>query len=516
MHTLTSGSVDRSSISPTAHTAPVAPAPRLGLLLVVMCAALALVVAATSSLALAVPDIARQIDATQVQTTWIVNAYALVFAALLLPVGIAADRYGRRGFLVAGLLVFAGASAASGYLDEPAAVIALRGLAGLGAAAVMPATLSVLVDAYPPERRERAVSIWAAVSGAGAMVGLVSAGLLLDSFWWGSVQVATGIAAAAVALVCFVVVPRSSNPDLRLDPLGAVLSLLGLAGVMFAVIQGPDSGWTSVEVLAAAALGLAGLVGFVVHELRTSTPMLDVRLFSSRLLSTGSGLVFLQFVAAYAFFLLAPQWLQFLRGQSPLEAALWFLPFLLGVGPASALAPGLVERFGPGRVGAIGMLAMAAALVGMGVLGPLDATLWWFAGCVVVFAFGFGLAATPGTSLIIGGLPEDRRTLSAAVNDVTREVGGALGGAIAASVLLVAYGVRVDDVQGLPSEAADRAGEGFAQAIGVAQGLPRELGARLAAAARDAFADGYMIALFIAAGVLVAGALLTAWGARRR
>jgi EmrB/QacA subfamily drug resistance transporter len=480
-----------------------------------MCSALALVVAATSSLALAVPEVAADVGATQVQTTWIVNAYALVFSALLLPVGIAADRFGRRGFLVAGLTLFATATAVSGFLDDPAAIISLRGVAGLGAAAVMPATLSVLVDAYPEDRRERAVSIWAAVSGAGAMVGLLGAGLLLDHFWWGSVQLATGIVAVLVALVCLLVVPASRNPELRLDPLGALLSLVGLAGVVFAVIQGPDSGWGSAEVVAAGVVGVASLVGFVLHELRTPAPMLDVRLFRSRLLSTGGGLVFLQFLAAYAFFLLAPQWLQYLEGRTPLEAALWFLPFVLGIAPASVLAPPLIGRLGPGPVGASGMLLMAAALAGMAALAPADRTLWWFGAAVVLFAFGFGLAATPGTSLIIGGLPEDRRTLSAAVNDVTREVGGALGGALAATVLLSAYAGQVGDLPGLPAEASERAGEGFAQAVSIAPELSPELGRRLVAAARDAFADGYSTALLLAAGVLVVGAVLTVVGARR-
>lgn len=511
---MTSSTTDTSHVATDRRGGPAEP--RLGLLLVTMCTALALVVAATSSLALAVPQIAEQVGATQVETTWVVNAYALVFAALLLPVGIAADRFGRRGFLVAGLLVFAGATVASGFLESPAGIVALRGVAGLGAAAVMPATLSVLVDAYPADRRERAVSIWAAVSGAGAMVGLLTAGLLLDHFWWGSVQLATGLAAAVVALVCWSVVPTSRNPELRLDPLGAVLSLAGLAGVVFAVVQGPESGWASAEVVAAGALGLLALAAFVGHELRTPAPMLDVRLFRSRLLSTGGGLVFLQFLAAYAFFVLAPQWLQYLEGRTPLEAALWFLPFVLGIAPASVLAPPLIARIGPGPVGAAGMLLMGAALAVMAGLGSGDGPLWWFGAAVVLFALGFGLAATPGTSLIIGGLPEDRRTLSAAVNDVTREVGGALGGALAATVLLASYAGQVGDVPGLPDQAAERAEEGFVQAVTTAAALPTGTGQELVRAAREAFADGYSTALLLAVGVLVVGAVLTLLGARGR
>ena len=507
-----------SSLAPAAgaHAADGGRAPRLGLLLLTMCSALGLVIAATSSLALALPAVAADTGATQSEATWVVNAYALVFAALLLPVGIAADKYGRRGFLVGGLTVFALATAASGLLDDPLAIIALRGVAGLGAAAVMPATLSVLVDAFPEDRRARAVSVWAAVSGAGAMVGLVVAGLLLDSFWWGSVQLTTGAAAAVLAAACLLVVPPSRNPGLRLDPVGAVLSLVGLAGVVYAVVEGPEIGWTATRVLVGAVVGVAALAGFVVHELRTEAPMLDVRLFRSRWLATGSALVFLQFFSAYAFFFLGPQWLQSVRGEGPLGAAAWFLPFAVGVAPASLLAPWLIDRLGPGAVGAWGMAQMGLALGAMALQADGGTSLWWFAATTVVLAFGFGLAVTPGTSLIIGGLPEDRRTLSAAVNDVTREVGGALGSAVAASVLLAVYGARLDDLGGLPGPVADVADEGFVQAAGAAGQLPPREGGQLLSTATDAFGDGFGTALWVAAGVLLLGAVVTAVGARRR
>src|SRR3954468_13932771 len=184
----------------------------LGALLAGMCAALALMIGAGSSLALALPQLARSTGASQTQLTWVVNVYALVFAALLLPLGIAADRFGRRGALLLGLAVFALCSVAAGLAADPAQVITLRALAGAGAAAVMPATLAVLVDAYPPERRANAIGVWAAVSGAGALLGLLFAGVLLEFLWWGSVQIAFGVASLAVLAVCLVVVPTSRNP----------------------------------------------------------------------------------------------------------------------------------------------------------------------------------------------------------------------------------------------------------------------------------------------------------------
>jgi EmrB/QacA subfamily drug resistance transporter len=486
----------------------------LTVLLVVMCASLALVIGANSSLSLALPDIARDTGATQTQLTWVVNAYALVFAALLLPVGLAADRYGRRGALVLGLAVFGGASLASAFTSEPLVLIALRALAGAGAAAVMPATLSVLVDAYPPERRSRAIAVWAGVSGAGALFGVVLAGVLVESFWWGSVQVAYGVGALAAVLASLAVVPTSSNPDLPVDAAGGVLSLLALSGIVFGVVEGPERGWTDGLTVTALVVGAVSAALFVRHELRAADPMLDVRLFRSPGLAAGSALVFLQFFAAFGFFFLAPQFLQYVRDFSPLEAALALLPIALGIGPASALGPRLLDRFGARDVGAFGMGQMATSFALFAWLA--DGPYWQFAVTLSVFGFGFGLAVTPGTVLIIDGLPEDRRTLSAAVNDVTREVGGALGGAVLASVLVAVYADRIAGATGgLPPDAAAVAGEGAAQALGIAQQLGPG-GAALAEAARDAFTDGYALALSVGAVVLLLGAVVTGLVAPRR
>jgi EmrB/QacA subfamily drug resistance transporter len=477
----------------------------LGALLALMCTALALVIGANSSLSVALPDLAADLGATQTELSYVVNAYALVFAALLLPVGFAADRYGRRGFLVAGLAVFGAASLASAHVSSPEAVIVLRGVAGLGAAAVMPATLSVLVDAFPPERRTFAVSVWAGVSGAGAMLGVLLSGVMLEFFWWGSVQVAYGVAAAVVAVAAFAVVSPSRNPSLSLDPVGGGLALVGLSGLVLGVIEGPERGWTDPLTLTALVVGLLALAGFVRWEATADAPMLDVRLFRNPGLAAGSALVFLQFFAAFGFFFLAPQFLQFVQGHDALGAALRLLPLALGIGPASNLGPKLLERFGSRWVGAFGMGQMAVAFALFAQLG--DGPYWRFAAALVVFGFGFGLAITPGTQLIIDGLPADRRTLSAAVNDVTREVGGALGGAVAASVLVAVYGAQLTTT-GLPEPAAEAAEEGVAAALGVAGQLGPQAAA-LVVSATSAFTDGYRVALLVGAAVLLAGAFVS-------
>src|SRR3954468_12355709 len=239
---------------------------KLGTLLAAMCSALALVIAAGSSLSLAMPDIARDTGATQTELTWMVNAYALVIAGLLLPFGILADRYGRRPALLIGLGVFATATLVSGALSDPLALVVLRGVAGAGAAAVMPATLSVLVDAFPADRRASAIGVWAAVSGAGAVLGLLLAGVLLQFAWWGSVQLATGSLALVALGGCAAVVPQSRNPGLRLDPLGSGLALLGLGGLVYGIIEGPVRGWDDGITVTALVTGGVLLVAFVVHK----------------------------------------------------------------------------------------------------------------------------------------------------------------------------------------------------------------------------------------------------------
>ena len=218
-----------------------------------------------------------------------------------------------------GLAVFAAAGVASAFATDPAVLIALRALAGLGAAAVFPVTLSALVDAYPAERRAFAVGVWSGVSAAGAVLGTVVAGVLLEVFWWGSVQLVFGIVALALIPGVVRVVAQHRDPTLSLDPLGALLSALALTGLVFGVIQAPTAGWASAEVLAAFGLGLVALAGFVVHELRTAAPSLDVRLFARRGLAAGALLVSLQFFASLGLFVLAPQYLQIVSGWSPLR-----------------------------------------------------------------------------------------------------------------------------------------------------------------------------------------------------
>ena len=488
-------------------TATKASPARLRSLLVLLCAALAAVLAANAALSIAIPDLAIETGADQSQLTWIIDAYALAFAALLLPAGIAADRIGRRTVLVTGLLIFAAASLISAFSTDPSVLIALRALAGVGAACVFPVTLSALVDAYPEERRAFAVAVWSGISAAGAVLGSLMAGVLLEFFWWGSVQVVFGVVALILVPGVAIFVAQHRDRSLSLDPLGALLSAVALTGLVYGVIEAPTDGWTSAKVLTAFGVGLVAGAGFIVHQLRSPVPSLDVRLFGRRGLAAGSLLVSLQFFASLGLFVLGPQYLQLVLGYSPLQAALAFLVIPVGVGAGTGLTAGLIPRVGARLPGAGGLLVMAGGFVALAIGASATApSLWALVPGLLVFGLGFGLAVTPGTVLILNGLPADRRSVASAVNDITREVGGVVGIAVLSSVLISTYRSDIaPTLASVPDALREPASDGAGTAIGIADRLG-SAGGPLADAARSAFATGFCTALWVTAAVLVVAA----------
>jgi EmrB/QacA subfamily drug resistance transporter len=485
---------------------------QLRALLIVLCAGLALVVAGNSALAIALPDIAADLEADQSELTWIIDAYALTFAALLLTAGIAADRIGRRTILVAGLAVFGVACVASAFSPDPDWFIAFRALAGIGAAAVFPVTLSALVDAYPVERRTFAIGIWSGVSSAGAVVGTIVAGVLLESLWWGSVQLLFGGVALVIIVPALFLVAQNRNPSLSLDPLAAFWSIVALAGLVFGVIEGPQRGWFDPVTVIALSIGVIGFAAFVNHQLRAKVPSLDVRLFRNRGLAAGSLIVTVQFFASLGFFVLVPQYLQIVLGYTPLGSALALLILPLGVASGIGIASALTKRFGARVPGALGLFVMGAgfAAFAVGSGDGVDASLWVLGAGALLFGLGFGMGITPGTELIIEGLPAERRSVSSAVNDITREVGGVVGIAVLSSVLVTFYR---DDIKpalaGLPQQVQEVVDSGAGAAIGVAESIGPN-GVVLADAAREAFAYGLSASLWVGAIVLMVAAVATA------
>ena len=483
---------------------------RRSAVLLVACAALMTVVAAVASLNVALPSIARGTGASQQELQWIVDAYALVFAGLLLPAGAIGDRYGRRGTLITGLILFGGAALTAAFVDAPASLIALRSVMGVGAALIMPVTLSVITTVFPPEERGRAVGTWVGVAGSGAVIGLIGSGLLLEWFSWTSVFVLNGALAALALAGTLAVVPATRDADPpRLDPIGAVLSISGVAGLVYVVIEAPTHGWTDTFTLGGLAASLALLAAFVAWEARRQDPMLDPRLFRRRGFATGSLSITVQFFAAFGFFFVALQYLQLVAGHSPLTAALALAPMAAIAIPMARISPSLADRLGMRVVGAAGLVSMAIAFVVWSTLDSGSGYGHFLAG-LIPLAAGMALAGAPATTAITASLPAERQGVASAVNDTARELGGALGIAVLGSVLYDAYRSRLADATaGLPAGVAERAQESLAFVAGLSQG--GDARARgLLEAAQAAFMDGLSASLLAGAAVLLAGAAFVA------
>ncbi|MFZ2176116.1 MAG: MFS transporter, partial [Rhodococcus sp. (in: high G+C Gram-positive bacteria)] len=315
-------------------------------MLIVSCMAVALVVAAMAALYSALPQIAVATGATQAQLTWIVDGYTLVLACFVLPAGAIGDRYGRRGVLVAGLALFAFASALPLFLADPAWLIAARALAGAGAALVMPSTLSILTAGFPPAHRGRAVGVWAGVAGSGAVLGILGAGVLLEQWSWTSVFVGLTVAGAVLAgLACSIAESRQQEHP-PVDWVGAATVVVAVGAIVFAVIEVPARGWSDSLVAISTAVGLFAVVVFVVVELRSSAPLLDVRLFARRGFGAGALSVCIQFLVTFGVFLLLVQYLQLILGYGPLTAALALTPMVVPLIVISVIAPWLSNIVG--------------------------------------------------------------------------------------------------------------------------------------------------------------------------
>ncbi|GAA0579196.1 MFS transporter [Actinomadura livida] len=469
---------------------------------------LATVVSAVASLNTAVPSIARDTGAGQTELAWIIDAYALVFAALLLLGGAIGDRYGRRRALTAGLVVFGAGSAAAALVSDPNWLIAMRGVLGVGAALVMPATLSTITSTFAAEARTRAVGMWAGVAGASAVFGLLASGTLLEFWSWRSVFVLNVVLAAAALIATLAAVPESAEPDApKLDLTGAAITVAGLGLLVYSIIEAPVAGWASVRTLAGLAAGVLVLAGFVAWELRRPHPLLDPRLFRIRPFSAGTLSITLQFFAFFGFIFIVLQYLQLVKGDSALIGALSLVPMALAMMPsARVVAPRLAARFGAPRVITAGLLLVSAALL---VFSLLDETsgYWLLLAGLLPLGAGMGLAMTPATAAIIDALPRDKQGVGSAVNDLARELGGALGIAVLGSVLQSGYRANLAP-EGVPAPVAEQAKESLAMALRAGPGI--------AAEARTAFAAGVQSAMLTAAIALAGTAVAVAALSRAR
>lgn len=480
---------------------------RLRLVLATVSMALMMVVSAVSGLNVALPDLARDTQATQSELQWIVDAYTVTLAGLLFISGAVGDRYGRRILLIVGLIIFGSAATAAMFTSDPATLIVLRAVMGVGAAAVMPTTLSIITTSFPEEKRGAAVGLWVGVAGGGAVLGLVMSGLLLEFFSWNSFF-ALNVVLAILALVgAVLVIPNSVDESpASLDLVGGLLSLVAVGGLVFGIIEGPVAGWDSIESWGAITIGIVAGILFVWWELRQEHPLLDPRLFKLRGFGTGSASNTIQFFAAFGFFFISLQYLQFVIGLSPLVAAVSMLPMALVLIPLARNSPRISDHFGYNRVGSSGLILMAVGFVVISFI-QVDLNYLVFLIGLLFFGAGMALAGAPATTAITGSLPPSKQGVASATNDTAREFGSAMGIAILGSVLNSTYRTNVtESTAGLPEQATDAAQGSIAaaQEIGAQLGPP---GQSLIDAANQAFVDGASNSLLVGVVALVAGGL---------
>jgi EmrB/QacA subfamily drug resistance transporter len=458
---------------------------------------------------IALPTLARDLRATASQLQWIVDAYVLVFAGLLLVAGALSDRYGRRLALVVGLTAFGIGSAVAPLVGSAEQLILVRAFMGLGAALTMPATLSIIADVFSAEERPRAIAAWGMVSGLGIVVGPILGGWLIEHFPWASVFLVNVPFVALGIVATLLVVPESRAPGRTpLDPVGAVLSVVGLVALVYGIIDVPAAGFDDPVVLGSLALAGVLLTAFIAWERRVAHPMLDVRLFLDRRFSAASISLTLVFFSLMGALFFLTQYLQGVLGLSALETGLRFIPIALGVIVASPLSATLTTRMGGRMVTAAGLGIVALGMGAMATLGMASSDLH-VSGSLFIVAFGMGLAMTPATDAIMGALPAEQFGVGSAVNDTTREIGGALGVAVLGSVFAALYGDRLSSVTaGLPGDAAEAVRQSLAGAGAVAQAIGGEQGAAILGAAQRAFVDAMATTSLAGIGFAIAGALV--------
>ncbi|MEZ5408549.1 MAG: DHA2 family efflux MFS transporter permease subunit [Acidimicrobiales bacterium] len=461
----------------------------------------------------ALPSLARDLSATTRQLQWIVDAYLVVFAGLLLAAGGLGDRYGRKPMLVAGLVVFGATSALAGSMGSAGTLIGARALMGIGAAMVFPTTLAILTNVFSdPRERAAAIGIWSGVSGLAVATGPIAGGWLLEHFWWGSVffvNVPVVILAIAATVA---IVPNSSDAEAPpLDRAGLVLSIAAIISLVFTIIEAPEWGWLTPATGAGFTLAAALLATFVWWERRTAQPMLPVRIFANRRFSAASGAVTAAFFALFGFVFLVTQYFQLVRGYDPLEAGLRTLPVALAIATASVVAPFVVRALGTTKVVATGLALMAAAFAWIST-GSAVTPYTEIVGQMLVLGMGLGFTTAPATESIMGSLSADKAGVGSAVNDTTRELGGTLGVAVLGSVFNSIYvGALAAGpvVSQLPEAARAATEESVGAAAAVAPGLGAQAPAYVAEVSQ-AFLDGFAAASLVAAGVAAVAAVLVA------
>lgn len=466
--------------------------------LVAMCLALAAVIASVSSLNVALQDLAVEFGASQGMLLWIINAYTLSLAALLLAIGAIGDRWGRRPVLLTGLALFAGASVGAAVSTSAEMMLVARALGGIAAAMIMPVTLSVITSTFPEEQRARAVGIWAGVAGGGGILGLFFSSFIVDYFTWPWLfTLPIALAVTSFVMTWRYVTAGRELLDGRFDVGGSVLSVLAVGGLVLGIHEGPEKGWGHWLTIGGLAIGVIATVAFVVWELRQEHPLLDVRVFANRGLTAGSLTLLIVFAVMFGIFLVLMQFLQTVTGFSALRSAAGLLPMAGVMMPLSSAAPLIAKRFGAFRVLLVGVALFATGLALLATMSSVAGGYLSILPGLIVMGAGMGLSMTPSTIAITESLPVEKQGVASALNDTVREVGGAVGIALLGSVLNSAYRANVGAAtEALPPELAEPVEEGIGGALAVAAQMGPD-GAPIVTAAREAFVDGWHSSMWV-------------------
>jgi EmrB/QacA subfamily drug resistance transporter len=484
--------------------APARPDPRRWWTLGVLCLSLLIVFVGNSSLNVAIPRLSSDLNATESQLQWVVASYSLVFAGLLFSTGALGDRFGRKGALQFGLVGFLiGASLAS-LSTEMWQLIACRALMGAAAAFIMPSTLSILVNVFPPDERTRAIAIWAATTGAAGAIGPVASGFLLNHFWYGSVFLVNVPIVLLTLVLGVFLVPTSRDPEeARLDPVGSVLSIIGISSLVYGLIEAPTNGWGSTTTLVAFAISFVVLAMFAAWELHIDEPMLDLHYFRHPAFSTGTTGMILVFMAMFGVMFLITQYFQLVLGYSPLEAALKLLPMAPVMIIVAPLTPRLSARFGANRVVSVGL---GIVTVGLLLFRQLEVNTGYpqVLFNMLLLVTGIALTMSPMTAAIMSAVPPRRAGAGSAMNDATRELGASLGIAVLGSLAATRYTHTLEPaLKGLSAADQAEARGSLGGALNVAGRLHGAPAQALTSAAHQSFVNGVHLA--VTGGALLAG-----------
>jgi EmrB/QacA subfamily drug resistance transporter len=483
------------------------------LVLPVLCLSVFLVVVDNTIVNVALPTLNRHLGASITSLQWIVDAYSLAFAGLLLAGGGIGDRLGRKGTMQIGLLFFGLFSVAAAASHSTGTLIASRALMGLAAAFVFPASLAILTSVFPdPSERQKALGIWGATSGVAVAFGPIVGGALLEHFWYGSIFLVNVPIVAVTILTGQFLIPRL--PRIREHPFdyrGVILSTAGVTALVLAIIEGPQWGWTATGTLVCFASAAVLLAVFTWLELRTEGPLLDVRVFKIKRFSGGAISVSVAFFCLFGFIFLITQYFQFVKGYSTLSAGVHTLPFAIVAAVCTPIAAVVALKVGSRAVVSIGLVFMAAGLVvaafnsepNTAFYGPIILSM-------VLLALGLSSITAPTAEAVMGSVGDEQRGAAAGVNNTTRELGGTLGVAVFGSVFASAYAPRIIAAfkpLPIPTVPKVESHQSMAAALAVVGHAPKAVRPALENIAFSAFHSGLFVACLAGAGVAVIGAL---------